>query len=146
SSVRRVAGGQVTTVAGGDLFAFGDRDGAGDAVRLQHPVGIAAGEPGRLLLADTLNHKVKTVDPASGAVATLLGDGTPFDAAIARLEHRPELPPDLRAAAGLREPEAVAWRDGEVLVVDTGNHRVLAVDPATGAARRFGDRHSGYAQ
>ncbi len=139
SSVRRVAAGRVSTIAGGDLFAFGDRDGVGDDVRLQHPVGVAAGEPGTLLLADTLNHKVKTVEVATGAVTTLFGDGTPFDAALARLEHRCEVPVDLRGAAALREPEAVAWLDGKVVVVDTGNHRVLVADPATGAARLLGD-------
>lgn len=135
SAVRRVHGDPVTveTVAGGDLFDFGDIDGKGDEVRLQHPVGIAGGE--RLLLADTLNHKVKVVDPATGEVRTLLGDGTPFDAATAELEHRSPLPDDLRRAAAFAEPEACAWAGGEVLVVDTGNHRVVAVDPDSGLAR-----------
>ena len=31
----------VTTIAGGDLFEFGDRDGRGDDARLQHPLGVA---------------------------------------------------------------------------------------------------------
>jgi len=133
SAVRRVGGGRVTTVAGGDLFDFGFVDGPGDVARFQHPVGIAAmGD--RLLVADTLNHAVRVVDPATGAVATLLGDGTPLHAAIAELERRPALPADARSAAALREPEAVAWDGRRVLVADTGNHRVVAADPATGRA------------
>src|SRR5262249_53272659 len=32
--------GQVKTVVGGDLFEFGDKDGEGDNVRLQHPLGL----------------------------------------------------------------------------------------------------------
>ena len=32
---------RVRTLAGGDLFEFGDVDGKGDAVRLQHPLGLA---------------------------------------------------------------------------------------------------------
>ncbi|MBA3621123.1 MAG: alkyl hydroperoxide reductase [Actinomycetota bacterium] len=135
SAVRRVSGGRVSTVAGGDLFAFGDVDGIGDQARFQHPVGIAPGPRSTLLVADTLNHKIKSLDQATSRVRTLLGDGMPFDAPLASLEHRPSLPPDLRCAAAFREPEAVAWTGGRILVVDTGNHRVVAVDPATGSAR-----------
>ncbi|MGH8895927.1 MAG: hypothetical protein ACRDZ4_02620 [Egibacteraceae bacterium] len=75
------------------------------------PVGIAAGPDGALLVADTLNHKVKRLDPATGEVRTLLGDGTPFDAPLAHAidRRRPTLPADARAAAFCREPEALAW-------------------------------------
>ena len=53
----------VTTLAGGNLFDFGDKDGTGDAVRLQHPQGIASdGE--RVYIADTYNHRIKVLDPA----------------------------------------------------------------------------------
>lgn len=138
SAIRRVVDGAVTTVAGGDLFAYGLVDGAGDDARFMHPVGIAAATggvlDGLLLVADTLNHAVRTVDPGTGEVRTLIGTGEPFDAALAVLEHRPSLPPDVRAAACCREPEALAWDGARLLVADTGNHRVLAVDPATGAA------------
>src|SRR5262249_53089783 len=44
NAIRRIAlppENAVRTLAGGDLFEFGDRDGRGDAVRLQHPLGVA---------------------------------------------------------------------------------------------------------
>lgn len=132
SAVRVLAGGEVTTVAGGDLFAYGLVDGTGDEVRFQHPVGICAGPAGTLLVADTLNHAVRAVDPADGTVTTLFGDGTPFDAALAALERRPTVPSDARGAACCREPEAIAWDGRHVLLADTGNHRILALDPVTG--------------
>ena len=56
----------VTTIAGGDLFEFGDKDGKGDSVRLQHPLGVAA-QDGRVFIADTYNHKIKVLDPSTGS-------------------------------------------------------------------------------
>ena len=42
-----------------DLFAFGDTDGKGREVRLQHPLGVAWSEKnGVLYVADSYNHKV----------------------------------------------------------------------------------------
>ena len=42
-----------------DLFAFGDEDGKGRNVRLQHPLGVAWDETKQLLyIADSYNHKV----------------------------------------------------------------------------------------
>jgi DNA-binding beta-propeller fold protein YncE len=74
-----VAGGKVQTLAGGDLFEFGDVDGTGDDVRLQHPLGILPfGD--KLLIADTYNHKIKELDPKRGRVTTLVGTGKPGQA------------------------------------------------------------------
>ena len=57
---------RVRTIAGGDLFEFGDRDGArrcacGCSIR-----SASRGRRGRLFIADTYNHKIKTLDPAPG--------------------------------------------------------------------------------
>jgi DNA-binding beta-propeller fold protein YncE len=121
------------TVCGSrELFGFGDRDGAGSEVLLQHPIGIAA-DSGVLYVADTYNHKVKRVDPATGECRTLFGNG--------EAERLPELVPgyDLAPAGPevpcLFEPEGLAVRDGSLLVADTNNHRVLAIDLATGVRR-----------
>jgi hypothetical protein len=134
SAVRRVAGGMVETVAGGDLFDFGDVDGVGDEARLQHPVGITAGPGGGLLIADTLNHKIKRLDPVTRDLRTQLGNGEPLDAALAELEGRPTLPRDARVSAWCREPEALVWDGERILVADTGNQRILAADLARGTS------------
>lgn len=43
-----------------DLFAFGDNDGKGREVRLQHPLGVACGgKDGLIYVADSYNHKVR---------------------------------------------------------------------------------------
>src|SRR5262245_41975181 len=54
------------------LFTFGDRDGRGAEVRLQHPLGVAY-RGGLLYVADTYNNKIKIVDPARGSAKTFSG-------------------------------------------------------------------------
>lgn len=119
----------VRTVCGsGELFGFGDRDGTGRGVLLQHPIGLAAAD-GALVVADTYNHKLRAVDPATGTCRTLFGGGAEL-----ATPGQPPAParPDTPAFSG---PEGVAWRPGELLVADTGNHRLLAVSLPGGARR-----------
>lgn len=137
SSIRVISGldgaATVTTLCGaGDLFGFGDTDGAGPMAQLQHPIGIAAGA-GTLFVADTFNHKIRTVDPGTGSCRSLFGNG--------------DLEPATPAAAGSQlgaagpglpafcEPEGLVVRGEELLVADTGNHRVLAVGLERGERR-----------
>ena len=105
----------VTTVAGGNLFDFGDRDGAGDHARLQHPLGIAMHD-GRVLIADTYNHKIKMLDPASGKVTTIAGTGQPghVDGAASR--------------AQFYEPGGVSVAGHIAYIADTNNHAIRTID------------------
>lgn len=110
---------RVMTLVGQGLFEFGDVDGRGPDVRLQHPTGIAT--DGRLIyIADTYNHKIKTLDPTNGEVRTLIGTGTPGadDGAFAE--------------ATLYEPEGLAYMDGRLYIADTNNHLVRVANLATG--------------
>jgi hypothetical protein len=109
SSVRVTSfepGAEVTTLVGTGLFEFGDRDGVGEEVRLQHAAGLAWG-PGnhRLWIADTYNHKLKTLDPATRRVEAV----EPFEETLA-------------------EPMGLAAAGHYMLVADTNHHRVLRVD------------------
>src|SRR5262249_21331117 len=54
--------GEVKTIVGQGLFEFGDVDGVGDKVRLQHALGVAYAD-GKLYVADTYNSKIKVIDP-----------------------------------------------------------------------------------
>jgi DNA-binding beta-propeller fold protein YncE len=105
----------VTTLAGGDLFDFGDQDGAGDAARLQHPLGVAVHD-GRVMIADTYNHKIKMLDPASGNVSTIAGTGIPghADGAASR--------------AQFHEPGGVSAAGDTLFVADTNNHVIRTID------------------
>ena len=40
------------------LFQFGDHDGTGAEVLLQHPLGVCFGQNGQVYVADSYNHKV----------------------------------------------------------------------------------------
>ncbi|HVG18094.1 MAG TPA: thioredoxin-like domain-containing protein, partial [Blastocatellia bacterium] len=63
SAIRSAAldpNGRVETVVGEGLFDFGDRDGRGSQVRLQHPLGVVYHE-GALYVADTYNNKIKRI-------------------------------------------------------------------------------------
>ena len=56
----------------GVLFSFGDVDGVGPRVRLQHCLGLAYYD-GKLYIADTYNNKIKVCDPAERSAETLAG-------------------------------------------------------------------------
>ena len=118
SSVRAIdlASAQVQTIAGGDLFDFGDIDGRGDQVRLQHPLGVIFHQ-GKLYLADTYNHKIKVVYPDTGRVVTYLGGGKP----------------GLRdgKAAEFYEPSGFAAAGDRLYVADTNNHRIRVINLLT---------------
>jgi DNA-binding beta-propeller fold protein YncE len=105
----------VTTLAGGNLFDFGDVDGTGDAVRLQHPIGIAAGGD-RVYLADTYNHRIKVLDPLAKTVRALAGTGK-AGSADGRLDR-----------AQFDEPGGLALAGRTLYVADTNNHAIRAID------------------
>jgi DNA-binding beta-propeller fold protein YncE len=66
--------GRVGTITGTGLFDFGDRDGTGDDVLMQHAQGVSRHPDGRLLVADSYNDALKWVDPATRAVTTWVRD------------------------------------------------------------------------
>jgi DNA-binding beta-propeller fold protein YncE len=100
------AGGQVGTIVGTGLFDFGDEDGAGDDVRMQHQQGIARHRDGRLLVADSYNDALKWVDPATRQARTWL--------------------------RGFHEPAGLVIGDGRVYVADTNAHRIAVVNESGG--------------
>ena len=108
----------VTTIAGGDLFEFGDRDGAGDAARVQHPLGVAAHD-GRVFIADTYNHKIKVLEPRTRKVTTFAGTGQAGYG---------DGPGD---RARFHEPGGLSIAAGKIYVADTNNHVIRTIDLAT---------------
>jgi thiol-disulfide isomerase/thioredoxin len=118
SSIRAVpfdSAAEVKTVIGtahlptGRLFEFGDVDGRGQQVRLQHVLGVTH-HNGQLYLADTYNDKVKELDLKTLNVRTIAGGSdNVFD-----------------------EPAGVSYAAGRIFVADTNNHRIRTIDLAAG--------------
>jgi DNA-binding beta-propeller fold protein YncE len=97
--------GFVQTIVGDGLFEFGDMNGTGREVRLQHALGVIF-HKGKLYVADTYNSKIKLIDPKERTCTTFLGDtpGT-FD-----------------------EPGGLSIAGSKLFVADTNAHRIRVVD------------------
>ncbi|XP_046386851.1 NHL repeat-containing protein 2 [Ischnura elegans] len=141
SSIRRLwlADGKVTAVVGGNvdpqmLFTFGDADGKGRSVRLQHPLGVAF-HNGNLYVADTYNHKIKIVRVASdggvkdASTKSLLGAPKEECVTVLGTGQPGELCGDLNLAQ-LNEPGGLCATDEAdvIFVADTNNHCIKKVN------------------
>jgi sugar lactone lactonase YvrE len=114
--IRKIsAAGNVTTLAGSAGQA-GSTDGQGAVARFNGPYGIALGRNGNLLVADTLNHAIRSIAP-DGSVSTLAGmpmvAGASDGPAVAA---RFNLPYGIAVAA-----------DGTIFVADSGNHAIRSI-------------------
>jgi thiol-disulfide isomerase/thioredoxin len=97
--------GPVRTLVGLGLFQFGDMDGIGPAVRLQHPIGVTY-HKGKLFVVDTYNDKIKVLDPLTRECITFVGG----------------------SKTGLfSEPSGSSYAQGKLYVADTNNHRIQVV-------------------
>ncbi len=109
----------VRTVCGsGELFGFGDADGQGREVQLQHCLGIEYTQ-NYLWVADTYNHKIKRVEPRIGSCQTMLGDGTTGDRDGRGLETR------------FSEPSGISAIATHLYIADTNNHAIRHVNLGT---------------
>ena len=110
------ASGKVRTLVGGDLFEFGDVDGGGDDVRLQHPLGVfAQGE--KIFISDTYNHKIKELNASERSVRTLVGTRKPGQAD--------------GPSPSFYEPGGLSIANGRMYVADTNNHAIRVIDLKT---------------
>jgi thiol-disulfide isomerase/thioredoxin len=108
--------GHVSTVVGVALFEFGDVDGQGERVRLQHPLGVEY-HNGILYVADTYNHKIKAIGPQLQTSVTFLGTGRPG----LRDGEMPQF----------YEPAGLSIADGKMYIADTNNHVIRVADLRT---------------
>ena len=109
--------GEVRTLVGRGLFEFGDVDGHGNQVRLQHPLGVAY-RGGKLLIADTYNSKIKVLDPSKRDCFAFAGE-----------------PGGWLSYPLLNEPGGLSVAGDRLYVADTNGHRIQIIDLNTKAIR-----------
>jgi hypothetical protein len=143
-TIRQVtAAGVVTTLAGKPVIVGGS-DGTGNAARFWYPLGVALGNGGDLLVADSYNDTIRRVTPA-GEVKTFAGltgttgtdDGT---GAAARFNYPTAVVPDgagnFYVADGHNQTIRKVTSEG-VVTTFAGTAGVSGSDDGTGTAAQF---------
>lgn len=120
--------GQLSVVLGTPEVSIGFSGDGGPALEAEMSdwiMGVIEGPDGALYAADGGNLRIRWVDPATGLVHTLAGDG--------------ELDGDdgPAATASFRDPRQMAWFEGDLLVADKGSHRVRRIDLDGGEVSTF---------
>lgn len=121
SSLRYLQDGEVHTVVGSGLFAFGFEDGPARSALMQHPLGVTVLPDGSVAVCDTYNGAVRRLarpgvdDARRGGLSTL--------------------------AVGLAEPSGAVLAGEHLLVVESTGHRLTRV-PLGSVARADGFAHT----
>jgi thiol-disulfide isomerase/thioredoxin len=116
SAIRSIAlddTGTVETYVGTGLFDFGDQDGTGRDALLQHPLGVHY-QGGKVYIADSYNHKIRTLDVGSGEVKTVAASA--------------QIICDDNSCTRLWEPAGAIKLEDQLYVADSNNHRILKID------------------
>ncbi|GAA1358494.1 NHL domain-containing thioredoxin family protein [Streptomyces beijiangensis] len=95
--------------------------GEGD---FNEPQGLALLPGGKIAVADTVNHAIRTYDPATGEIALVAGTGKQW------WQGAPTSGPALEVA--LSSPWDVAWFGGRLWIAMAGVHQLWTYDPEAG--------------
>ncbi|NBE51612.1 NHL domain-containing thioredoxin family protein [Streptomyces boluensis] len=98
--------------------------GAGE---FSEPQGLALLPGGLVVVADTVNHALRTYDPETGAVETVAGTGRQW------MQGEPTAGP--AREVNLSSPWDVAYFDGLVWIAMAGVHQLWTYDPEAGTVR-----------
>jgi trimeric autotransporter adhesin len=107
----------ITTVAGTGNFGFGGDGGHATSAFLDRPLGIFVDSAGNILIADTLNERIRQV--TAGVISTIAGGGSGGDGHLA-------------TSAILAQPIALALNSsGDQFIADLSNNRIRRVNNTT---------------
>lgn len=116
--IRRIGtDGIITTVAGNTVGGFGGDGGRATDASLNAPQGVSVDQNGTIYIADTFNHRIRSVTPG-GEIATFAGIGYPGFAG----DNNPATGSNL-----LFPTDVAADRQGNVFIADQGNNRIRKV-------------------
>ena len=117
NAIRKVAGGTITTVAGGSCCFFGD-GGPATGAGLNFPIGLVFDRAGNLYIADQGNERIRKID-TGGTIHTIAGNGL--------FEYAGDGGP--ATSASMANPLGVAFdSSGNLYVNDFANRRVRKID------------------
>jgi uncharacterized protein (TIGR03437 family) len=122
SRVRKISGGIINTIAGGQSLFAGDGGPATSAqLNIIHPPsGMATDAAGNVYIADTYNNRIRKVAP-SGIITTMAGNGTGGYSG----DGGPATSAQLQNPTGLAMDAA-----GNLYIADTNNNAFRVVSPA----------------
>jgi sugar lactone lactonase YvrE len=123
-----LATGLISTIAGiGSAGYNGDGIPASEA-SLAGPSGLAVGSDGTLYIADTFNGRIRTIDPVTGRISTVVGDGGDY-------RYQGPMEP---SSGSLSRPSGIAVDvDGNLFITDSDNHLVRRWERRTGRIDRI---------
>jgi sugar lactone lactonase YvrE len=132
--IRKIASGNISTVAGNGVVAFSGDGGPAPASTMHAPAGAALDAAGNVYVSDSLNSRLRKVG-TDGTIATFAGtgaNGSSGDGAQA-------------AAAQIGIPWGVATdAQGNVYVADSFNNRVRKIGPDGTIGTLAGNGTAGY--
>jgi uncharacterized protein (TIGR03437 family) len=125
--IRKLAGGNVTTIVGNGLVSYSGDGGPAVSAQLNAPLGVAVDPAGNIYIADTSNNVVRKIG-TNGNITNFAGNasaGSNGDGGVA-------------TAAQLSGPQGVAVDSaGNVFIADTLNNKIRKVTPG-GTISTFG--------
>jgi sugar lactone lactonase YvrE len=123
-----LATGMIRTVAGTGTAAYNGDGMVATETGLASPSGLALASDGTLFIADSFNGRIRAIDPVTGLIRTVVGDGG---------EYRYQ-GPDEPSSSSLSRPSGIALDDeGNLYLTDSDNHLVRRWDRFTGGIERI---------
>jgi sugar lactone lactonase YvrE len=123
-----LATGVIRTVAGTGTAGYNGDGAAATETALAGPSGLALASDGTLFIADSFNGRIRAVDPVTGRIRTVVGDGGEYR------YQGPDEPP----SGSLSRPSGITVdEEGNLYVTDSDNHLVRRWDRITGCIERI---------
>jgi sugar lactone lactonase YvrE len=123
-----LATGVIRTVAGTGKAGYNGDGMTATETCLAGPSGLALASDGTLFIADSFNGRIRAVDPVTGLIRTVVGDGG---------EYRYQ-GPDEPSSGSLSRPSGMTLdEEGNLYVTDSDNHLVRRWNRMTGRIERI---------
>ena len=123
-----LATGVIRTVAGTGKAGYNGDGMTATETGLAGPSGLALASDGTLFIADSFNGRIRAVDPVTGVIRTVVGDGGEYR------YQGPDEPP----SCSLSRPSGMTLdEEGNLYVTDSDNHLVRRWNRITGCIERI---------